>query len=137
VKRLLAALAATLTAAGCGVQPTDPIEGLQSTGAMIYLIQGGTLVPVLRPTRSPADADEIFSLLLTGPSADEREVGLTTEVPKAAEPMQLKGSTVTLAVDPNMLSIPATQQIACSAPAPSPVTLLGNGQSRGPITCPA
>ena len=134
MKRVLAVLALLL--AGCGVQPTDPIRGLPATGAMIYLVQANATVPVLRPTRNQVDDNEVLALLAEGPTAIERDAGLTTEVPAAAAPMMVDGSTVTLQVDPNSLSLTGVEQIACTASAPGPVTLIGGGLSRGPITCP-
>jgi hypothetical protein len=131
---MLAVLALLL--AGCGVQPTDPIRGLPATGAMIYLVQANAPVPVLRPTRNQVDANEMLALLAGGPTAAEREARFTTEVPTAAAPMMVDGSTVTLQVDPNSLSLTGAEQIACTASAPDAVTLVGGGQYRGPITCP-
>jgi hypothetical protein len=136
MKRLFIVLA-VLSLTGCGVQPTDPIRGAPATGAMIYLVQINAPVPVLRPTRNQVRGDEVLRLLADGPTAAERDQGFTTEVPPAAAPMKIEGSTVTLPVDPNSLSLTGAQQIACTAPVPGPVTLVGGGQSRGPITCPA
>lgn len=133
MKRVLAVLALLL--AGCGVQPTGPIRGVPATGAMIYLVRGNAPVPVLRSTPNQVNANEVLTLLAAGPTAAERDAGFTTEVPPAAAPMAVEGSTVILQVDPNTLSLVAAQQIACTAAAPAPVTLVGGGQSRG-VTCP-
>jgi hypothetical protein len=134
VKRVLAVLALLL--AGCGVQPTDPIRGVPATGAMIFLVQAGAPVPVLRPTRDPVNANEVLDLLTKGPTPVEGDAGITTEVPPNAAPLMVEDSTVTLQVDPNSLSLLGVQQIACTASTPGPTTLIGSGQSRGPITCP-
>lgn len=134
MRRVLVVLALLL--AGCGVQPTDPIRGAPATGAMIYLIQRGAPAPALRPTRNQVSVTDAIGLLADGPTAAERDAGFTTEVPAAVAPMTVEGATVNLQVDPNSLSLNGVQQIACTASAPGPVTLVGGGQSRGPITCP-
>jgi hypothetical protein len=103
---------------------------------MIYLVQANAPVPVLRPTRNQASGNEVLALLAGGPLAAERDAGFTTEVPAAAAPMMVEGSTVTLQVDPNSLSLTGAEQIACTVSASGPVTLIGGGLSRGPVTCP-
>ncbi|MBP2330731.1 hypothetical protein JOF56_011116 [Kibdelosporangium banguiense] len=134
MKRLLLALLVLL--AGCGVQPTDPITGNPSTGAMVYLIQLGSPTPVLRPTPFQARPNDSLSLLADSLTAAERDAGFTNEVPNTASPITIAGSTITLQVDPNSLSALAVAQIACTAAVSRPVTLTGGGQTRGPTRCP-
>lgn len=125
-----------LLLAGCGVQPTDPIDGNQSTGVMLYLVQINTPVPVLRPGRYGLSAGDTLSLLAGIPTGTERDMGFTTEVPAAAAPITVSGRTIILQIDPNTLSAMAVAQIVCTAAFPGPGTLVGGGQSRGSATCP-
>lgn len=129
-------LALVLVAAGCGVQPTDPIPGSNATGALIYLIRthDNTLTPILRPSKYDTRADSALTVLADTPA--EPGLGVRNEVPQNAGPMSVRGSTVTLRTDVNALSTLAALQIACTAAAPGPVTLVGGGQTRGPLTCP-
>jgi hypothetical protein len=125
-----------LLLAGCGVQPTDPINGNRSAGVMLYLVLGNSPVPVLRTSRYELKAGDALTLLAGSPTGPERDMGLTTEVPAAAVPITIEGNTISLQVDPNTLSALAVAQIACTAAIPGPVTLTGGGQSRGSVTCP-
>jgi hypothetical protein len=121
---------------GCGVQPTEPITGTATTGAMLYLIQNGSLIAVLRPTRYQTRTGETLALLEDNPSAAERDLGITTEVPAGSGPFGVERTTITLQVDPYSLSALAAAQIVCTAAIPGPVTLVGGGQVRGSVTCP-
>jgi hypothetical protein len=135
VKRALLAL--PLLLAACGVRPTDVIPGTPSTGALIYLVQGNTPVPVVRLSRNqPRPNEEALSLLAEGPTAAERDRGFTNEVPSTAFPFTVNRNTIGLLVDPNSLSTMAVAQIACTAAISRPVTLVGGGQTRGSGTCP-
>ncbi|WP_018680229.1 hypothetical protein [Actinokineospora enzanensis] len=135
MRRLI--LVTLLLAAGCGVQPTDPIVGTPATGAVIYLVQGDTVVPVLRPTRNPTSGDEALALLTDGPTPTERGHVLKSEIPSGAAPITLTGSTVTVSVPASELSDLALVQIVCTAAVHSPVTVVGGGHERGPLDCPA
>ncbi|RSM85972.1 hypothetical protein DMH04_14945 [Kibdelosporangium aridum] len=134
MKRALLVLVLVLS--GCGVQPSDPIGGSQATGALIYLIRANdnTVVPILRPTKHQTSASAALAMLAA--FQVERSSGYRSEVPMQAEPMTVNGSTVTVPIDVTSLSTLATLQIVCTAAVPGPVTLVGGGQSRGPLTCP-
>ena len=125
-----------LLLAGCGVQPTDPINGNRASGVMLYLVLGNSPVPVLRTSRYELKPGDALTLLAGSPTGPERDMGLTTEVPAAAVPITLSGSTITLQVDPNTLSALAVGQLVCTAAIPGPATLVGGGQTRGSVTCP-
>jgi hypothetical protein len=135
VKRALIGVLLLLLA-GCGVQPTEPITGTQATGTVLYLIQNGSLVPVLRPTRYQTLSGETLAMLADNPTAAERDLGLTTEVPAGSGPFRVERTTITLQVDPYSLSALAAAQIVCTAAIPGPATLVGGGQVRGSVTCP-
>lgn len=126
-----ALLVLLLVVAGCGVRPTAVIGGAQAPsgdpdGALLFLVSDGTVVPVVRPTRpsrppgegipggEPADP---FALLAAGPTADERALGLTSEVPAEAVPTDVTpadndGVTVRLPIDVTALSALAAEQLA-------------------------
>jgi hypothetical protein len=135
VKRALIGVL-TLLLAGCGVQPTEPINGNRSTGVMLYLVQGDSPVPVLRTSRYGLNTGDTLGLLAGNPTGAERDLGFTTEVPAAAAPFTVSGSTIDLQVDPDTLSVTAVAQIVCTAAIPGPATLVGDGQSQGSLTCP-
>jgi hypothetical protein len=131
----------TALVTGCGVRPGGVIVGgpapTVASATVLYLVAEGRVVPVPRPGET-ADA---LTLLAAGPTAAERERGLSTEVPaglvfgRIAFSGQL--ADVTVSVDVTTLSPNAFDQIVCTASSGStPVTVTGGGQSRGPRTCP-
>ncbi|HEX6340349.1 hypothetical protein [Umezawaea sp.] len=128
-----AALAAVLLVAGCGVRPSGVIVGGPAPTAAavisVYFVSGGRVAPVPRPGSASALAQ-----LAVGPTTAEREQGYATEVPAGAV-LDAAGSTVTVSVDVTSLSANAVDQIVCTTAAGS-VTLVGGGQSRGPLACP-
>jgi len=132
VKRALV-LATALLATACGVRPSDVILGGPAPTATstipVFWVSDGHVTPVLRP-----DSGSGLALLATGPTTAEAEQGYTTEVP-AGIVFGTAGSTVTVSVDVTSLSTNAVDQIVCTA-ATGDVTLVGGGQTRGPLTCP-
>jgi hypothetical protein len=132
VKRALA-LATLLLVTACGVRPSDVIVGGPAPTATavipVYLVSDGRVTPVSRP--DPASG---LAQLAVGPTTAEREQGYTTEVP-AGVSLEAAGSTVTVSTDVTSLSTNAVDQIVCTA-ALGPVTLVGGGQTRGPLECP-
>ncbi|HEX6360873.1 hypothetical protein [Actinophytocola sp.] len=129
-------VAAALLVAGCGVQPTEPIGGSPATGALVFLVRNGSVVPVLRPTRHQTGPSAALALLAEGPSPGELADGYRSEVPYEADPVSIQDSTVTLSLDVTTLSTVAVSQIVCTTAIPGPVTLQGGGQTRGPASCP-
>ena len=145
-----------LLVAGCGVRPSAVIDGAQAPygrahGTMLFLVQDGVVVPVVRPFDPPGPPRQLgepgppgaepdpFVLLAAGPTVDERAVGLTSEVPAAAVPTDVRfedgGVVVSLPVDVTALSALAAEQLACTTTPARPVTLVGDGTSRAPVTC--
>lgn len=150
MKRLGLLCAAVLVMlAGCGVQPSGVIRGITPpTGALapgatvtLYLVSGGTVVPVTRPT-GPLSRSQTLILLANGPTDDERARGLTTEVPRDAAPFTVTADPsgrvlVSLATSPDELSTVAVDQITCTTLAGrGEVILLGQDRERGPVSCP-
>jgi hypothetical protein len=148
-KRLLAgfALLAAVTA-GCGVQPSGVIAGLEApsgtvqadSGATIYLISQGTVVAAGRGNGQLTVAQRL-TVLAGGPTAAEQARGLSTDVPTTAGPFSVKpgvtGLTVVTSTDVTTLSTLAADQLVCTADDTGhQVTLAGNNGSRGPLTCP-
>lgn len=135
-------LVTALLVTGCGVRPGGVIVGgpapTVAPAVVLYLVSEGRVTPVPRPGET-ADA---LTLLAAGPTAVERERGLTTEVPAGIVfgRIVFDGhlADVTVSVDVTTLSPTAFDQIVCTASSGStPVTVAGGGQSRGPRTCPA
>jgi hypothetical protein len=127
---------------GCGVRPGGVVVGgpapTVASATVLYLVAEGRVTPVPRPGGT-ADA---LTLLAAGPTAVERERGLTTEVPAgiAFSGIAFSGQVadVTVSVDVTTLSPNAFDQIVCTTSSgTTPVTVVGGGQSRGPRTCPA
>ncbi|CCH30790.1 putative secreted protein [Saccharothrix espanaensis DSM 44229] len=132
---MAAALALAWVSAGCGVQPSEPIGGSAATGALVYLVRDDTVVPVLRPTKQPTTGARALALLAEGPNGREQAQGLTTAVPPGTAPV-LSGNTITVATDVSTLPEVAVSQLVCTAAAAEPLTLVGGGHRRGPLTCP-
>ncbi|MEO6083503.1 MAG: hypothetical protein ABIQ18_10410 [Umezawaea sp.] len=137
-----AVLVTALLVTGCGVRPGGVVVGgpapTVASAVVLYLVAGGRVTPVPRPS----ETTDALTLLAAGPTAAERERGLTTEVPAGAvfDGIVFDGhlADVTVSVDVTTLSPNAFDQIVCTAsPGSTPVTVVGGGQSRGPGTCPA
>lgn len=135
-------LVVVLLLAGCGVRPSDVVEGgpapTIASGATVFLVSGGHVTPVLRPN---PDSSDLLALLAAGPTAAERDQGYTSEVPPGVVLTVISApgaATVEVSVsqDVRSLSAPAVDQIVCTAAAGSPVTLVGGRDSRGPQVCP-
>ncbi|HEV3357278.1 MAG TPA: hypothetical protein VG247_10835 [Pseudonocardiaceae bacterium] len=145
-----------LACVGCGVRPSGVISGLPApsgpvNGATLFLIRDDQLVPVLRATTTPPTMVQAVTLLAQGPTQDEISAALRTQVPAGILPVSLgnsgHGTTLDLAVDPNLLSTMAINQISCTARDAQanqilPITtgpeffLAGAGRTVGPLRCP-
>ncbi|MEV0404630.1 hypothetical protein [Actinoallomurus sp. NPDC050550] len=85
--RTVALGAALCALAGCGVRPTGVVnagEAPKATAtslphAQVYFLLDGRPTPVTR-TVAPWDTQAVFDALLAGPTAQERERGLRTEL---------------------------------------------------------
>jgi hypothetical protein len=152
-----ALLVLLLVVAGCGVRPSAVIEGVEAPsgdpdGTLLFLVSDGAVVPVVRPFRItrppgegipgeiPLEPPDPFALLAAGPTADERALGLTSEVPAEAVPTEITpsgdgGVMVRLPIDVTALSPLAAEQLACTTAPGRPVTLVGDGTSRASVTC--
>jgi hypothetical protein len=156
IKRSLLLALVVLACVGCGVRPSGVISGLPAptgpvNGATLFLIRDDQLVPVLRPTTLAPTMVEAVTLLAQGPTQDETSAALRTQVPTGILPVRLgnagRGTTLDLAVDPNLLSTMAINQISCTAwnaqanqippvdVAPD-FFLSGGGRTIGPLRCP-
>lgn len=129
-------LMTALLVAGCGVRPGGVIVGgpapTVAPATVLYLVSEGRVTPVSRP----GETADPLTLLATGPTAAERERGLTTEVPTGTV-LSRNAGAVTASMDVTTLSPNAFAQIVCTAsPNSTPITVIGNGQTRGPQTCP-
>ncbi|MFF0176915.1 hypothetical protein ACWD6L_15845 [Micromonospora profundi] len=151
-----------LLATGCGVRPTDVINGRPAVsgpaeGTGIYLLSQGQVVLAIRSMKPPSpplslSPAETLALLAQGPTESERSAGITSDVPTDLVPANVgptadgNGVTVTVASAVKPLSPLAVDQIACtvadalarSAQGRSfaPVTLAGPDGTRPARTCP-
>lgn len=111
-----------LALAGCGVRPSDPIEGGPAPveevteGTVVYLLEGETLTRVVRPS---AQEENALELLAKGPTQRELMEGLTTEIPRYASPITwtttADGITVRISSELRYLSPLARSQLVCTA----------------------
>ncbi|MEV5752173.1 hypothetical protein AB0L00_30510 [Actinoallomurus sp. NPDC052308] len=85
--RTVSAAAAVCVLAGCGVRPTGVVSAGEAPTAtatslpkaQVFFLLGGTPEPVERAV-PPWDTQAVFDALLAGPTAQERERGLRTEL---------------------------------------------------------
>jgi germination protein M len=85
VKRALPlAVAAALIVAGCADDsPTQTTTGATTTSVRVYFLWDGKVWPVRRDVEETADLpNAAFQALRLGPTQEEQEIGLTTEVPE-------------------------------------------------------
>ncbi|MFF5180227.1 hypothetical protein ACFY2Q_19565 [Micromonospora sp. NPDC000316] len=142
---LAVGLLLALLATGCGVLPTDVINGRpavtgQSGSVGVYLIADGQVALAIRPTKTPSPSSpppaEVLAMLAQGPSDAERRVGLTSEVPAGVTPATVgpttDGLTVRLTGAVRSLSPLAVDQIVCTAV--DAATAAGQGQFFVPVT---
>lgn len=77
------ALAAALLLAGCGDDSPDATTtGAGTTSASVYFLRDGKVWPVRREVDESDLLNAAYQALLEGPTRSERDIGLTTEVPK-------------------------------------------------------
>ncbi|RKT88808.1 hypothetical protein SAMN05421805_107231 [Saccharopolyspora antimicrobica] len=141
---------ALLALADCGVQPSGIIYGSSppsgavaapATFASLYLVSDGRLARIVR-SAGPMSRAEALEMLAQGPTEEERERGLTTEVPAEAAPFtvttDVSGRTVvTVSAPTGQLSALAIDQIACTAAADGgQVVIIGAGTGSDPVVCP-
>ncbi|MEU7475329.1 hypothetical protein AB0A63_05050 [Lentzea sp. NPDC042327] len=138
---ILAVLAVAVLAS-CGIRPTGVIPGLQAPSGpvenpspSVYWVAAGQVVPVARDQGSLTGRD-VVALLAQGPSGDEQQRGLSTEVPFDAAPATVdrveSGLDVTVSTDVSLLSRNAVRQIVCTllaVQAVGTVHLRGGGHS--------
>jgi spore germination protein GerM len=99
VSRGAALVAGLLCLSACGVQPESSPRTLHPSSApfinlprpdpaasgrartLLYLVKDGGLVAVTRRVSSVADQGVVLAALIAGPSAEERDAGLSSAVP--------------------------------------------------------
>ncbi|MEU5974438.1 GerMN domain-containing protein [Streptomyces sp. NPDC047315] len=134
-RRALRTCAAALliaSATGCGISATGPVRagapasgipqpGTTNSSVRIYFADPYGVRAVTRPTDRPLDPQQALDLLLKGPTAAERERGLTTQVPPTVG--RLTATTTTGTVDVSIplqvatgdLDFTVVSQIVCTA----------------------
>ncbi|MER6163073.1 hypothetical protein [Streptomyces violaceorubidus] len=134
-------LAALLPLSACGIPETGVVEaGEPATGVLdpdvtsapsesvpeavplvkvpLYFVEDGSLVAVDRTVPGPTDLGSTLLMLFKGPDVKERDRGLTTELPPAAEAPTIRtdgtGVSVRLPRSAGSLSDTAVDQLACT-----------------------
>ncbi|MFB7653567.1 MULTISPECIES: hypothetical protein [unclassified Streptomyces] len=137
-------LAALLPLAGCGIPETGVVEaGEPATGVLepgaapspsqaqptavpvatvpLFFVDDGTLASVTRTVPGATDPGTIVLMLFKGPDDQERNRGLTTELPltAAAPTVRVDGASVTVLLPrgTSSLSDTAVDQLACTVAA--------------------
>ncbi|MZE68793.1 hypothetical protein, partial [Streptomyces sp. SID5789] len=137
-------LAALLPLAGCGIPETGVVEaGEPATGVLdpgtapspsraqptpvpvaavpLFFVEDGALVSVTRAVPGATDPGTVVLMLFKGPDEQERERGLTTELPLAvaAPTVRVDGASVTVLLPrgTGSLSDTAVDQLACTVAA--------------------
>ena len=112
-----------LVCVGCGVRPSGAISGNPAptgpvNGVTLFLVRSGELAPTLRTTATQLTPVQAVTLLAAGPTEQERQQGLHTEVPSNLAPANVtadaSGITLDVALDPNSLSTMAVDQLVCT-----------------------
>jgi hypothetical protein len=108
----LAVLAVLLLVSGCGIQPTpvlqagpaptlrSPASDGRGTEPILYFVLADRVTPVVRPSAGVAGIESALALLMDGPSADEREGGYTTDLPR------LSGAITSTPGPPTTITVP-------------------------------
>ncbi|WP_103352393.1 hypothetical protein [Amycolatopsis sp. CA-128772] len=93
MKKLLV-LAVLLLASACGIKPTpvlgagpaptlrNPVNDGSGTDVSLYFLHDGRVAPVTRPGSFPVTVESTLSMLMAGPSLEEKADGYTTELPR-------------------------------------------------------
>jgi hypothetical protein len=92
-RRALAVLAVTSLLAGCGITPTDVMDGGEPAigfrpSTRLYFVSGSRLRVAIRPIPWPPLKDTI-KLLFDGPNAGERARGLVSELQPGGIPIKV------------------------------------------------
>ncbi|MFG1875560.1 hypothetical protein ACGFIV_12055 [Sphaerisporangium sp. NPDC049003] len=129
MRRALAAMAMALVA-GCGITPTDVMDGGEPAigfrpSTRLYFVSGSHLQVVTRPIPWPP-LKETLDLLLDGPTSAERERGIVSELQPAHAPTKVTAGQA---------------KVRISLPVPKPVAV-PQGATRsilwiGQLTCTA
>ncbi|WP_067168891.1 hypothetical protein [Microtetraspora niveoalba] len=133
----LAVVAVASTAAGCGIAPTgvrdggEPAVGFRPS-VRLYFVSGARLRAVTRPIPS-LTLKETLDLLLDGPSADERERGLRTDLITGVHgPLKLSAGRARV-----LITLPPPQPTPTRAPELFPTDDTRPDLSKGQLTCTA
>lgn len=109
--------AGILTLSACGIQPTGSIDAgpgarAEWESAIVYFLVDDQPYPATRPEADITGPQDLVETLAAGPTAQERETGLRTEVPSSVRLTAVDGRLIVDA--PDALSRPALDQIACT-----------------------
>jgi hypothetical protein len=132
IRAVLAALCALLAVSGCGISTTGPQSagaaasgvprpGTSARTVQLYFAGSYGLRVVNRPTDRPLGPQQALELLLKGPTAAERERGLTTQVPPMAGQLGVTSTQgavdlyVPGSVSDGDLEVTAIAQLVCTA----------------------
>ncbi|MFH9432811.1 hypothetical protein [Streptomyces rochei] len=107
-----------LDRAGTPVPTASAPEAVPAAAVPLYFVADGALVPVVREVTGTADLGGAVLMLFKGPDGDERERGLTTELPPAAGAPTVRADGAAVVVQlpkgTGSLSETAVDQLACT-----------------------
>jgi len=129
VKKLVV-LAALLLVSACGIKPTpvleagpaptlrSPASAGRGTDLILYFVLGDRVTPVVRPSAGVVGVESALTMLLDGPSVDERADGYTTALPSrsgAITPTPGSPATITVPFPLRPLAGNGINQLVCTA----------------------
>ncbi|GHB45456.1 hypothetical protein GCM10010377_40300 [Streptomyces viridiviolaceus] len=104
------------TAAARNPSPAVPVDAVP-----LYFVMDGSLVSVTRPVQGSAEPVSAVLMVFKGPTVQEREDGLATELPRVrtTPTIRIDGGTVSIELPPDLgaLNDTAIDQLACTAAA--------------------
>lgn len=111
-----------MTLASCGVRPTPVLSGAEaptvsSHELTVYLLsaKGTELVRRTRAYSGTVDTATAINLLVAGPTEEEKQLGLTTEVPATSSRVYAVSNVIVLPEDMAGLTKMAQFQLYCTA----------------------
>ncbi|MEU0531146.1 hypothetical protein [Amycolatopsis tolypomycina] len=126
----LAVLAVLLLVSACGVKPTpvvaagpaptlrSPATAGRGTDLILYFVLADRVAPVVRPSAGVVGVESALTMLLDGPSVDEREGGYTTALPGPSGTIALtpgSPATITVPFPLRPLTGVGISQLVCTA----------------------
>ncbi|WP_410609866.1 hypothetical protein [Amycolatopsis sp. lyj-109] len=126
----LVVLAVLLLVSACGIKPTpvvpagpaptlrNPASEGRSADLILYFVLDDRVTPVARPAAGVVGVESALTMLLDGPSADERADGYTTALPRRSGTITVTPglpTTITVPFPLRPLAGVGINQLVCTA----------------------